>query len=48
MLDESLKVCPTLAILVNSVQEIGGNCRRSALAGGKRVIDDFNRQTSKW
>ena len=27
----------------NSAQEFGGNSRRSALAGGKRVIDDFNR-----
>ena len=34
--------------LGNSVQEFHGNCRRSATAGGKQVIDDFKRQTRKW
>ena len=33
--------------LGNSVQEFGGNCRRSALSAGNRVIDDFIRQTRK-
>ena len=32
----------------NTVQEFGGICRRGALAGGKQVIDDFNKQMRKW
>jgi hypothetical protein len=26
------------------VQEFGGSCRRSALAGGKRVFEDLNQK----
>ena len=30
-----------IKLVGNSVQEFGGSCRRSALAGGKRVFDDL-------
>ena len=30
-----------IKLVGNIVQEFGGNCRRSALAGGKRVVDDL-------
>ena len=30
-----------IKLVGNCVQEFGGNCRRSALAGGKRVFEDL-------
>ena len=33
-----------IKLVGNSVQEFGGSCRRSALAGGKRVFEDLNQK----
>jgi hypothetical protein len=35
---------PKIPVFSRSVQEFGGSCRRSALAGAKRVFEDLNQK----
>ena len=43
----NLNTIQVMGYIILGKQEFGGNCR-SALAGGKREIYDFNRQMRKW